>query len=94
MKIVRENAIGRKIEIELTDEEIREAFYEHEFKVLKQEILDVADSKGFSLPKDFPFEDVALEVKHLRSKDESYMEGYWDDISTAIFEELERMERK
>ena len=94
MKIVRENDAGYRIEVELTDDELKKAHYEYESKVMRQEMQDVADSKGLKLPDNFPFDDVESEIRHLRSKDECYMDGYWGAIGTAIIEELERMETK
>lgn len=92
MRIERKTESGELVVVELTQSELRAAHDEYDFQNEKDDLLDVASSEGVELPEDFPAEDVLIQARHLRSKNECYMEGYWDSLKDAMYEELENKE--
>lgn len=91
MKIKRNVGVC-EMDIELSYEELRKAHEEYDFINERQDMLDCASAEGITLPEDFPFEDALIEAEHFRSKNDYYMESYWDSIKMAMYEELEKYE--
>lgn len=87
MKFKEENRvqIQREILSFLTQEELRQAAIEYKRQQEMADLLSVAESEGIEIPSE-QIDDVLAEAKHLRDKNEDYMNAYWASLKDALIE--------
>ena len=90
---IRRTINGETVEIELTYDELRHAKDEFNFENEKADLFDVADSAGVKVPED-KVEDILIYARHLRQKNEYYMDGYWSSLKDSLYFTLDNEDEK
>ena len=85
------------IEIELTNSELRDAYYEYELQCQTEDVISVLEQEGYE--DYFNAEDlnntemmraIAKRIPHMLSHMDGYWEEYWNAVGVAIEEYVER----